>query len=184
MIFKIINKLNMMKIILRSPDSLDIIKKNKQPDLLSPVVSRYRVLPHELDLRDHLPNYAFFRFTEMNINKWAFQNKLPHRKDYDVWVLAASQVVFLKQIKALKKFSVKTQVMYWDKKYAYFQHEFFIESNNKHKKPCAAILLSKLVFMANNTQTAPEQILGNLPSENPVIDSWLMNQQQIKAFFQ
>lgn len=180
MIYKAISRLRLAKTAIRTP--INLVKPQVNTDVLAPVVSPYRVLPHELDLRDHLPNYAFFRFAEMNINKWAYVTGVDDRADYDVWILAATQVVFLRQLKALQRFHVITQVMYWDKKYAYFQHEFMLNHGQKGEAR-AAILLSKLVFSALGKQTPPAQILGNPSEQHAVVASWLDNQAEMKRYF-
>lgn len=189
MIYKTFSRLRMAKTALRTP--IRLVQSQQDVDVLAPVISPFRVLPHELDMRDHLPNYAFFRFAEMNINKWAYVTGVDNRADYDVWLLAATQVVFLRQIKPLQRFHVKTQVLHWDKKYAYFQHEFLLHYGKKHGKEHgnkneerAAIVLSKLVFSTQGKQTPPMHILGDMPStQSEVVNRWLDNQSAMKAHF-
>ena len=38
--------------------------------LTKPIVRHYRVLPHDMGFRDHLPNYRYLSFIELNITKW------------------------------------------------------------------------------------------------------------------
>lgn len=179
-LYKAFNRLRMAKAALRTP--IHRIQSDEYTDMMVPTVSQFRVLPHELDMRDHLPNYAFFRFAEININKWAYVTGVDNRADYDVWILAATQVVFLRQIKALQRFHVKTQVLHFDKKYVYFQHEFLLDYG-KRSESRAAIVLSKLVFSVKGEQTPPESILGQLPAENTLVDRWLDSQEEMKAHF-
>ena len=38
--------------------------------LTTSVIRQYRVLPHDMGFRDHLPNYRYLSFIELNITHW------------------------------------------------------------------------------------------------------------------
>ena len=47
------------------------VSENLSVETLSaPIVRHYRVLPHDMGFRDHLPNYRYLSFIELNITNW------------------------------------------------------------------------------------------------------------------
>ena len=47
------------------------VKQRLSAEMLAvPIVRQYRVLPHDMGFRDHLPNYRYLSFIELNITNW------------------------------------------------------------------------------------------------------------------
>ncbi len=88
----------------------------------------YRVLPHDMGFRDHLPNYRYLSFIELNITQWLA--KCCHHKDIEPlkWVLAMQEMIYLKPIRFLHKITLNSVVVGWDQKYVYFEHRFFVKN--------------------------------------------------------
>lgn len=157
-----------------------LLSKQKLNNIPSPpfanVVERhYRVLPHDMGWRDHLPNYRYFSFIELNVEQWLRQQSPVAGTK---WIIASQQINYLKPIKFLHKMVVKSQVLGWDSKYFYFRHEFYV------KYQLMAVSLTKFV-LSNGQQLLPTSFLTDLPPQtHPVIDSWLVNQQDVKNMSQ
>ena len=143
--------------------------------LTVPVVRHYRVLPHDMGFRDHLPNYRYLSFIELNITKWLMS--CCHQKSIKNlgWIIAMQEMVYLKQIKFLDKMTVNSKVVGWDKKYVYFDHQFFV------KNQLMAVGMSKFVLTNKQGKCATE-VLGMTGEQlTDVIDSWNQHQVAIKS---
>ena len=42
-------------------------------DLFRPFSKSYRVLPHDMGFRNHLPNYRYLSFIEINVTAWLYK---------------------------------------------------------------------------------------------------------------
>lgn len=143
--------------------------------LSTPVVRRYRVLPHDMGFRDHLPNYRYLSFIELNITKWLMA--CCHQKDIKNlgWIIAMQEMVYLKEIKFLNKMSVNSTLVGWDKKYVYFETRFFV------KNQLMGVGMTKFVLTDKEGKCAPK-VLDMLGEQtNDVIDSWNQHQVAIKS---
>ena len=143
--------------------------------LSTPVVRRYRVLPHDMGFRDHLPNYRYLSFIELNITRWLMA--CCHQKDIKNlgWIIAMQEMVYLKEIKFLNKMTVNSTLVGWDKKYVYFETRFFV------KNQLMGVGMTKFVLTDKTGKCAPE-ILDMLGEQtNEVIESWNQHQVAIKS---
>ena len=143
--------------------------------LAAPIVRQYRVLPHDMGFRDHLPNYRYLSFIELNITNWLMT--CGHQKGIKNlgWIIAMQEMVYLKEIKFLNKMTVNSVLVGWDTKYVYFETRFFV----KHQ--LMGIGMTKFVLTDKKGKCAPEllDMLGE--QTNDVIDSWNAHQVAIKS---
>ncbi|WP_288727213.1 acyl-CoA thioesterase [uncultured Psychrobacter sp.] len=143
--------------------------------LTAPIVRSYRVLPHDMGFRDHLPNYRYLSFIELNITHWLMA--CCHQKGIKNlgWIIAMQEMVYLKEIKFLNKMTVNSQLAGWDKKYVYFETRFFV------KNQLMGVGMTKFVLTDKKGKCAPEvlDMLGE--RTNDVIDSWNQHQVAIKS---
>lgn len=139
------------------------------------IVRQYRVLPHDMGFRDHLPNYRYLSFIELNITKWLMA--CCHQKGIKNlgWIIAMQEMVYLKQIKFLDKMTVNSKVVGWDKKYVYFEHRFFV------KNQLMAVGMTKFVLTNKQGKCATEVLDMTGEQLNEVIDTWNAHQIAIKA---
>ena len=143
--------------------------------LIAPTVRNYRVLPHDMGFRDHLPNYRYLSFIELNITNWLMT--CCHQKGIKNlgWIIAMQEMVYLKEIKFLNKMTVNSVLVGWDKKYVYFETRFFV----KHQ--LMGIGMTKFVLTDKKGKCAPA-VLDMLGEQtNDVIDSWNSHQVAIKS---
>ncbi|AAZ18419.1 hypothetical protein Psyc_0558 [Psychrobacter arcticus 273-4] len=143
--------------------------------LMAPVVRHYRVLPHDMGFRDHLPNYRYLSFIELNITNWLMA--CCHQKGIKNlgWIIAMQEMVYLKQIKFLDKMTVNSRVVGWDKKYVYFEHQFFV------KNQLMAMGMTKFVLTNKQGKCATEVLDMTGEQLNEVIDTWSQHQVAIKS---
>lgn len=143
--------------------------------LTAPIVRGYRVLPHDMGFRNHLPNYRYLSFIELNITQWLMT--CCHQKSIDNlhWVIAMQEMVYLKEVKFLDKLTVSSTLVGWDKKYVYFEHQFFV------KQQLMAVGMTKFVLMKKTEKCAP--IVLDMAGERltEVITSWNTHQRAVKS---
>lgn len=143
--------------------------------LTEPVVRHYRVLPHDMGFRNHLPNYRYLSFIELNITRWLLA--CSHKKGIKSlqWIIAMQETIYLKEIKFLDKMTVSSMVVGWDHKYIYFEHRFFVKSQ------LMAVGMTKFVLMNKQGKCEPSclDMVGEQLTD--VITSWNTHQTAVKS---
>lgn len=146
-------------------------------DLFRPFSRSYRVLPHDMGFRDHLPNYRYLSFIEINVTAWLYkilkQNGMGGL-NLD-WIISMQEMVYLKEIKFLDKMTVTSALEGWDEKYVYFQHHFYV------KDTLMAVGLTKFVLFNKKGKQLPSCIGMEGESLTEVIETWNANQIAIKS---
>lgn len=143
--------------------------------LTAPTVRHYRILPHDMGFRDHLPNYRYLSFIELNITRWLMS--CCHQKGIKNlgWIIAMQEMVYLKEIKFLNKMTINSTLVGWDKKYVYFEHRFFVKSQ------LMGVGMTKFVLTDKKGKCAPEVLDMKGEQLNDVITSWNNHQVAVKS---
>lgn len=142
-----------------------------KPSLTDRIERQYRILPHDMGFRDHVPNYRYLSFIELNIEQWFVQQKpKPNAK----WIIASQQMTYLQQGRLFDKVTARSQLLGWDAKYFYFRHEFLV------KGKVIAVALTKFVVMAANKVVPTDTMTDQPEQSHPVITSWQANLAEIK----
>lgn len=159
------------------------IKQRNKPQqiteeaLFKPFTKRHRVLPHDMGFRDHLPNYRYLSFIELNITGWLFELlKLKGKGGFSMgWVISMQEVVYLKQIRFLDKVKVTSALEGWDEKYVYFQSHFYVKGELR------AIGFTKFVLVNKRGKLSPQALEMHGENLTDVINTWNANQTAIKS---
>lgn len=148
-----------------------------QSELQAPITQYYRILPQDMGWRNHLPNYRYLSFIELNITNWLIS--CCHKKGIKMlrWVMAMQEVVYLKQVSFLDKLEVTSRLLGWDEKYLYFEHQFFV------KQQLRAVGLTKIILVDAQGKRAPSELDLAGVNLNDIIQTWNANQDAIKAKF-
>lgn len=165
----------MISLLKQQRDKQSVKQRLSAEMLATPIVRQYRVLPHDMGFRDHLPNYRYLSFIELNITNWLMT--CCHQKGIKNlgWIIAMQEMVYLKEIKFLNKMTVNSVLVGWDTKYVYFETRFFV----KHQ--LMGIGMTKFVLTDKKGKCAPA-VLDMLGEQtNDVIDSWNAHQVAIKS---
>lgn len=143
--------------------------------LAAPIVRRYRILPHDMGFRNHLPNYRYLSFIELNITRWLLA--CCHQKGIEPmqWIMAMQEVIYLKEIKFLDKMTVSSTLVGWDHKYVYFEHRFFVKSQ------LMAVGMTKFILMDKQGKCAPSSLDMVGEQLTDVIASWNTHQTAVKS---
>jgi len=152
-------------------------QNNVSADLFQPFSRSYRILPHDMGFRNHLPNYRYLSFIELNVTGWLYKilkkNQLGGLS-MD-WIISMQEMVYLKEIKFLDKMTVTSALEGWDEKYVYFQHHFYV------KNTLMAIGLTKFVLMNKEGKQSPAVLGMQGKHLTEVIKTWNANQTAIKS---
>ncbi|MFT5807759.1 MAG: acyl-CoA thioesterase FadM [Moritella dasanensis] len=148
---------------------------------------RFRVWLHDLGWRDHLPNYRVFSFMELGRFGIWHSARLALSGRYSLRMIAAQDFIYLKPIRPFQAFTMTTEILSWDEKYFYYQHQFFCGDK------LVAIGLVKEINLKSGKAVAPSSLLladselnGSVvhntddKSLHPVVEKWLAMQQAIK----
>lgn len=152
---------------------LCLLMKNPKtlPKFTDTVIRKYRILPHDMGFRDHVPNYRYLSFIELNIQEWLMQQSTIEGTK---WIIASQQMTYLKQGRLFNKIIAKSQLLAWDSKYFYFRHEFIV------KGQVIAVALTKFVLMENGKLLPTTAIADKPEQSHPVITTWQENLNEIK----
>ena len=143
--------------------------------LTAPTVRHYRILPHDMGFRDHLPNYRYLSFIELNVTRWLMA--CCHQKGIQPlnWVIAMQEMIYLKEIKFLDKMTVNSVLAGWDKKYVYFETRFFVKSQ------LMGVGMTKFVLIDKKGKCTPDILDMTGEHLTDVIDSWNKHQVAVKS---
>lgn len=143
--------------------------------LMAPTVRHYRILPHDMGFRDHLPNYRYLSFIELNITNWLMS--CCHKKGIKNlgWIIAMQEMVYLKEIKFLDKMTVNSTLVGWDNKYVYFETRFFV------KNQLMGVGMTKFVLTDKKGKCLPAILDMTGEQLNEVINSWNKHQVAVKS---
>ena len=146
-----------------------------QEQLFAPIERQYRILPHDMGFRNHLPNYRYLSFIELNVTSWLTQ--LSHHKGISglMWIISMQEVVYLKEVKFLDKLQVTSTLEGWDEKYVYFQHHFYV------KNTLMAIGMTKFILINKSGKQSPKALDMLGTHMTPVIETWHQHQTAIKS---
>lgn len=144
----------------------------KPAGFCEPLTRTYCVLPHDLGWRDHLPNYRFLSFIELNTTQWL---KTQTQVKKSAWIMATQEVIYLKPMLPFTRFSITSEVIGWDSKYLFFRHEF------KAKGKLTAISLCKVMILSAQKSVTPEQITASPEQLNAQISSLQSHQDEVKS---
>lgn len=137
--------------------------------------------PNEMGLNDHLPNFRFPIFAELG--RLALLNSTPKAKPYRFCAFIANQqFIYIRPIKWFERFTVRTELMYWDEKYSYFLHDFYVKDNK------VAVAVVKTAFKKQGKVASPVAVFGESPvgtelsdKHQALIQQWQVTQDQFKT---
>src|SRR6185503_8093152 len=86
----------------------------------------FRVLPTDCDVNFHLNNGRYLAFMDLGRLHLTAQIGLLSVVVSKRWrpMLAAAEIVFIRQLAPFQKFDLVTRIVTWDDKYAYMEHRF------------------------------------------------------------
>ena len=164
-------------------------RRGKVQSLLQSRRDHFRVWLHDLGWRDHLPNYRVFSFMELGRFGIWHQSRLALSGRYSLRMIAAQDFVYLKPLRPFQAFTMTTDILSWDEKYIYYQHQFFCDNNLvalglvkeiaiKSGKTVAPALLIDADRANNVTTKGGKRKLSSAANKitadmHPIVEQWL-----------
>ena len=100
----------------------------KNIGLLDDSRKKYRVWPSDCDFNLHLTNSRYFSLCDVSRFYYMGQVGALFKLLTRLWlpIAQAQEISYFKPIKPFQKFDVLTRFIYWDDKYWYTEHQFFV----------------------------------------------------------
>jgi len=166
-----------MNLVFRCLKAILVARLTRQKDTLESFKTRFRVGLHDLGWRDHLPNYRYLSFMEIGSFVFFHGTRLASSGKFDSRLIAAQEIIYLRPVRPFQSVELNTQLIGWDQKYLFFQHEFTV--NDK----LVAVGLVKEICLKKGKQVTPLELLEKNKVLSPVIESWLTNHDAIRDSF-
>jgi len=156
------------------------IKKQTNP--LAPCQLKMRVMLNDLDLNFHVNNGRYLTIMDLGRIHLMAVNGLLKTIYKNRWmpVLGSAKVHFIRSLRVFEKFTMTTQVVYWDEKWIYVEQKIF------KKDELYVVALFKTLLTSKKGKISPEQLLAyfNPPVEKPDIPlglkAWLEAEKMSK----
>lgn len=153
--------------------------KSLQHDMATTVSQSFRILPHDMSLRDHVPNFRYASFAELG--RFQFWQGISADKKVGMFnaVVAAQHLVYIRPVRLFVELEMDTRVLSWDDKYFYFRHDFYVGN----KLMATTLVKEALVFSGKLVK--PEVFTGaafisNSPDAPEVADVWKTLQAEVQ----
>jgi acyl-CoA thioesterase FadM len=145
-----------------------LASKKTRLNLSDELRQTFRILPHDMSLRDHVPNFRFSSFAELS--RFQFWQSLESKIKIGVFnvLVAAQQFVYINPVRVFSRLELDTRLMSWDQKYFYFRHDFYI------KDKLVATGLVKEAVLFSGKIIVPEEMTGQSAPANTerVVAAW------------
>ncbi len=140
---------------------LRLLLLRKKLDVLTPLEMSYlktRVWPLDCDFNLHLTNSRYPSLLDLARTQYLLQINAFSKFVGAGWksVLSSQSINFIKEIKPFTTIDITTQVLYWDRKYCYIEHQFFV-AGKVHAKA-----LAQVAFIKGRRVRAYDKLLAEL----------------------
>ncbi|MGD9591406.1 MAG: thioesterase family protein [Candidatus Berkiella sp.] len=154
----------------------------KQSNLLAPSSLKMRVCINDLDLNFHVNNGRYLTMMDLGRIHYMAKTTLLKKTLKRKWmpVLGSTKVNFIRPLNAFNKFTMTTQLLYWDEKWVYLEQKIF-----KKDQLCVTALF-KILFISKKGKIASEELLKLFPQTTlkPSLPDYLgawMESEKVRA---
>ncbi|MCG8535149.1 MAG: acyl-CoA thioesterase [Pseudomonadales bacterium] len=140
-----------------------VLKIKPTKHILDWVISRYRVMPWDLDANLHMNNVKYLKYLErgrveqMIHTPWLNTMWANHAKA----LIANTEISYVKEMRLFQKFKVETRISSWDEKYIYMEQLF----THRHTVFTAAVIRMAVVDSKTHKRLSPAEAFNNLLGE-------------------
>jgi acyl-CoA thioesterase FadM len=153
-----------------------IASKKSRHNLSDELRQTFRILPHDMSMRDHVPNFRYSSFAELG--RFQFWQSLESKRNIGIFnvLVAAQQFIYIHPVRLFSPLGLDTRLIGWDQKYFYFRHDFYVKD-----KLVATGLVKEAVMFAGQI-IEPEQMTGqSAPAHaKSVVAAWRDLQDAIR----
>lgn len=137
-------------------------KMKEKPELMETAVLQLRVLPNDLDFNFHMNNGRYLSIMDLGRIELIKQRGLIGHMIKSRWIpiVVQAQISYHRPLKPFQSYELRTRLMCWDDKYAYFEQLFI--SKNK------TIAVGHIKGLLRSTQGTlnPNEIINLLGYDN------------------
>ena len=156
-----------------------LLTRNRLPRIkpLEPSHACVKVWPTDCDFNFHLTNSRYPALLDLARTQYLIQINSLSKFVGGGWksVLSSQSISFIKEIKPFANVDITTQVLNWDRKYCYIEHQFFVD-NKLHAKA-----LARVAFIKGKRVRSFDKLLLDLdenseiesPKESSQVSAWL-----------
>ena len=156
-----------------------LLLRNRLPrmDGLEVSHTQIQVWPLDCDFNLHLTNSRYPALLDLARTQYLIQIKALAKFIGGGWksVVSSQSISFFKEIKPFTKVDITTQVLYWDRKYCYIEHEFLV-AGKLHAKALARIAFIKgrrIKTFGKLLTELDETAMVESPVETDQVIAWL-----------
>lgn len=156
-----------------------LLLRNRLPRISALEVShtQIKIWPTDCDFNLHVTNSRYPALLDLARTQYLIQINSLSKFVGGGWksVLSSQSISFIKEIKPLAKVDITTQVLSWDRKYCYIEHNFLV-GDKLHAKA-----LARVAFIKGGRVRAFDKLLIELndrsmvasPAESQQVTAWL-----------
>ncbi|TNC91554.1 MAG: hypothetical protein CSH36_09075 [Thalassolituus sp.] len=139
----------------------------RHDDAAAPELS-FRIWPHDMGWRLHLPNFRFLSYMELGRFRYWYGVKHRLQTSPGTRLIAAQDMVYIRPVAFLAKLDMTTRMVARDRKYVYFQHDFFVG------KTLVATGMVKEACVVQGSVISPDEVFcGEAPQDAAqVVEAW------------
>ena len=133
--------------------SMPFLKKSKDLKWMEP----FRVWPQDIDINLHLTNARYFSFADLARTYALARFGILRQMVKKGWlpVVNAEEITFFRPIAPFARLELRTELVYWDEKYFYMQHEYWSKG-----KICAKALIRGVFYNKKHGVISLDRVLA------------------------
>lgn len=138
------------------------LRANRQPLICAtePVASKFRVLPHDIDINRHLNNGRYLQWIDVNRAEWLIRTGILRVVRHNRWkpILGSVAMNYRRELCLWERACVETRLLGWDHRWTYLEHRVTKDSGRT-----VAIGIAKAGFRTQGRWVDPEILRLQLP---------------------
>ncbi|WP_164155942.1 thioesterase family protein [Sandarakinorhabdus rubra] len=125
-----------------------------------PVDSRFRVMPHDIDINLHLNNGRYLQLIDLNRAEWLIRTGIWAVIRRNRWkpILGSVAVQYRRELRLWDVARIETRLLGWDERWTYLEHRV---RNGDGRS--VALSLAKAGFRSHGRWIDPEDLRAQLP---------------------
>lgn len=124
------------------------------------VASRFRVLPHDIDINLHLNNGRYLQLIDLNRAEWLIRTGIWAVIRRNRWrpILGSVAVQYRRELRLWDVARIETRLLGWDKRWTYLEHRVVNSAGRS-----MALSLAKAGFRTGGRWVEPDDLAAQLP---------------------
>lgn len=126
------------------------------------VTSRFRVMPHDIDINRHLNNGRYLQIIDVNRMEYLLRTGVAHTIVRERWkpILGSTTIQFRRELRLWEQAVASTELLGWDERWVYLEHRIATSSGRP-----VAVAMAKAGFRGRGGWVPIERLLAALPHQ-------------------